>query len=118
MPKARAPAGVTSITRPRTNGPRSLIRTVTPRPLRRLVTRTCVPNASVRCAAVSPVGFARSPLAVLEPEYAYTDAIPDSAIPSVEPVRSVSRMWWQATVAGAIRTVLRWDAYSRRPASR
>ena len=85
-PKTRAPAGVTSITRPRTNGPRSLIRTVTLRPLRRLVTRTCVPNASVRCAAVSPVGFARSPLAVLEPEYAYTDAIPDSAIALGEPV--------------------------------
>jgi hypothetical protein len=69
-PKARAPAGVRSITRPRTNGPRSLIRTVMLRPLRRLVTRTCVPNASVRCAAVSPAEFARSPLAVLE--YAYT----------------------------------------------
>ena len=50
-PKARARAGVRSITRPRTNGPRSLIRTVTLRPLRRWVTRTCVPNASVRCAA-------------------------------------------------------------------
>ena len=34
-PNARAAAGVTSMTRPRTNGPRSLIRTTTERPLRR-----------------------------------------------------------------------------------
>ena len=36
-PSARAPAGVRSMIRPRTNGPRSLIRTVTDLPLRRLI---------------------------------------------------------------------------------
>ena len=55
-PSARAAAGVTSITRPRTNGPRSLIRTTTEWPLRLLVTRTLVPNGNVRCAAVRPEG--------------------------------------------------------------
>jgi hypothetical protein len=40
-PSARA-AGVTSIARLRMNGPRSLIRTTTERPLRRLVTCTLV----------------------------------------------------------------------------
>jgi hypothetical protein len=33
-PNTRAAAGVTSMTRPATNGPRSLIRTITERPLR------------------------------------------------------------------------------------
>src|SRR5215468_5324248 len=51
---ALAAAGVTSITRPRTNGPLSLISTTTDRPFRRLVTRTLVPNGSERCAAVNP----------------------------------------------------------------
>jgi peptidoglycan hydrolase-like protein with peptidoglycan-binding domain len=55
-PSARAAAGVRSMMRPRTNGPRSLIRTVTLRPLRLLVTFTFVPNGSVRCAAVRPPG--------------------------------------------------------------
>src|SRR5690606_32318450 len=41
-----------SITRPRTNGPRSLMRTTTLLPFRTLVTLTCEPNGSVRCAAV------------------------------------------------------------------
>src|SRR5262252_7290601 len=67
-PSSCAAAGVTSMTRPRTKGPRSLIRTTTERPLRRLVTRTCVPNGRVRCAAVKPFARAISPLAVLPPE--------------------------------------------------
>ena len=54
--------------RPRTNGPRSLIRTTTERPLFRFVTRTLVPNGSVGWAAVSAPGEARSPLAVRPPE--------------------------------------------------
>src|SRR5262249_36113571 len=66
-PRALAAAGVRSMTRPRTNGPRSLIRTTTLRPLLLFVTRTRVPNGSVRCAAVKPLGFARSPLAVRSP---------------------------------------------------
>src|SRR5690606_22573970 len=40
------------ITRPRTKGPRSLMRTTTLLPLRTLVTLTCAPQGSVRCAAV------------------------------------------------------------------
>src|ERR1035437_7684179 len=51
-PSARAAAGVTSITLPRINGPRSLIRTTTERPLRRLMICTWVPNGSVRWAPV------------------------------------------------------------------
>src|SRR5215510_8462044 len=66
-PSARAPAGVRSITRPRTNGPRSLILTTTDLLLRRLVTCTLVPNGSVLCAAVRAPGWARSPFAVFRP---------------------------------------------------
>src|SRR5262249_36521777 len=51
-----AAAGVRSMMRPRVNGPRSLMRTTTLRPLRRLVTRTLLPNGSDGCAAVSPDG--------------------------------------------------------------
>src|SRR6202030_122974 len=60
-----AAAGVTSMMRPLVNGPRSLMRTMTVRPLRWLVTRTMVPNGSVRCAAVSLPGEKVSPFAVL-----------------------------------------------------
>ena len=47
-PSARAAAGVTSMTRPPTYGPRSLIVTVTLLPFFLLVTRTLVPHGSVR----------------------------------------------------------------------
>jgi hypothetical protein len=47
-PSAFAPAGVTSIMRPRTKGPRSLTVTTTDRPLLRLVTRTLDPNGRDR----------------------------------------------------------------------
>src|SRR5206468_3505288 len=60
-PIARAAAGVRSITRPRTNGPRSLIRTITDWPLRRFVTRTRVPNGRDRWAAVIASLRTRSP---------------------------------------------------------
>src|SRR5262249_26662253 len=63
-----AAAGVTSMIRPCTNGPRSLIRATTERPLLRLVTRTIVPNGSDRWAAVRPEAEAVSPLAVWPPE--------------------------------------------------
>src|ERR1041384_2826252 len=69
IPIARAPAGVRSITRPRTNGPRSLIRTTTDLLFRVLVTRTMVPNGSLRCAAVSAPDETRSPLAERPPLY-------------------------------------------------
>jgi hypothetical protein len=50
--------------RPFTKGPRSLIRTVTLRPLECEVTVTSEPNGLVRWAAVIAVGFIRSPDAV------------------------------------------------------
>src|SRR5262249_47978830 len=68
-PSSFAAAGVMSMMRPRTNGPRSLMRTTTVRPLRRFFTSTSVPNGSVRCAAVMRRGLAISPLAVLLPEW-------------------------------------------------
>jgi hypothetical protein len=49
------------------NGPRSVIVTTTLLPLPRFVTRTRVPNGSVRCAAVSLCVSKRSPLAVARP---------------------------------------------------
>jgi hypothetical protein len=58
-PRARAAAGVTSIPRPRTKGPRSLIVTTTERRLFLFVTRTLVPNDSDRWAAVRAPGFNR-----------------------------------------------------------
>jgi hypothetical protein len=56
-PSDRAAAGVTSITRPRTKGPRSLMVTMTERPLRLFVTFTLLPSGSVPCAAVSAPPF-------------------------------------------------------------
>ena len=56
-PMAFAAAGLRSITRPFTNGPRSLIRTITDRPVWRLVTRTFVPKGRLGCAAVLRPGF-------------------------------------------------------------
>jgi hypothetical protein len=61
---ACAAAGLRSITRPCTKGPRSLIRTTAERPLLRLTTVTFVPNGSMRCAAVMAPEFICSPLAV------------------------------------------------------
>lgn len=71
-PNARAAAGLTSMMPPRTNGPRSEIRTTTLRPFFKLVTRTCVPNGRRRCDAVKALGFKRSPLAVFAPRMAIT----------------------------------------------
>ena len=56
--------GRRSRTRPRMNGPRSLMRTTTVLPLRLLVTATLVPNLRLRCAAVRWLAFIRSPDAV------------------------------------------------------
>jgi hypothetical protein len=64
-PMAWAAAGERSISRPRTQGPRSLMRTVT-HPLWQ--TRIWVPNGSLRWAAVIAAQFSRSPLAVLCPQ--------------------------------------------------
>ena len=80
-PSWLAPAAVRSITRPGTNGPRSLMRTVIERPLFVCVTCTMVPKGKLRCAAVSVSDFSGSPFAVSSPLYAplYNDAMPDSA---------------------------------------
>jgi hypothetical protein len=67
MPIAFAAALERSITRPCTNGPRSLIRTTTARPVRPLVTRTLVPNGRLLWAAVSALVLKRSPFAVRRP---------------------------------------------------
>lgn len=64
-PMARAAAGDRSMSLPRTQGPRSLMRTVT-QPLWQ--TRIWVPNGSLRWAAVIAAQFSRSPLAVLWPQ--------------------------------------------------
>jgi len=63
-PSRCAAAGVRSMIRPLLKGPRSFIRTMTVRPLRKLVTRTIVPKGRERCAAVSFPGANNSPLAV------------------------------------------------------
>src|SRR5580704_8890105 len=56
------------MSRPRVNGPRSLIFTIVAAPVRGFVTFTRVPNGSFLCAAVRPSGRNGSPLAVPEPE--------------------------------------------------
>jgi hypothetical protein len=66
-PSARAAAGVMSIMRPRTKGPRSLTVTKTDRPLLRLVTRTFNPNGKDLWAAVKAPRFNLAPLAVRDP---------------------------------------------------
>lgn len=66
---------VTSMIRPLVNGPRSLIRTMAERPLRKFVTLTLVPNGNVLWAAVMVLGLALSPLAVFD-VMAYQDAFP------------------------------------------
>jgi len=75
MPMSCAAARERSRTRPRMKGPRSLTRTTTLLPLCLLVTRSRVPKARERWAAVSVEAFIRSPEAVLE-WAAYQEAPP------------------------------------------
>jgi hypothetical protein len=75
MPRTDAAALETSMIRPPTKGPRSLIRTTTERPLVRFSTSTLVPKGNERCAAVISLGFIISPHAVRECS-AYQDACP------------------------------------------
>jgi hypothetical protein len=56
------------MSRPRVNGPRSLIVTTVDTPVCGLVTLTLVPNGSLRCAAVRPSRRNAWPLAVCLPE--------------------------------------------------
>jgi hypothetical protein len=55
------------MSRPRVNGPRSLIVTTVEAPVRGFVSFTRVPNGSFLCAAVRPSGRNAWPLAVPEP---------------------------------------------------
>ena len=64
MPNWRAAAYDRSISRPGKNGPRSVIRTTTERPVRSSVTFTVLPRLIVRCAAVSRWGLNTPPPAV------------------------------------------------------
>src|SRR5690606_36188908 len=82
MPMASAPARDRSMILPGLNGPRSLMRTTTDRPLSRLVTVTSELNGSSLCAAVSWLGSKISPVAVRRPAKPgpYQDAIPNSSM--------------------------------------
>jgi hypothetical protein len=66
-PRACAVALETSSIRPPMEGPRSLMRTTTERPFRRLVISTQLPNGSSGWAAVSPFISNTSPVAVTFP---------------------------------------------------
>ena len=67
IPMRRAAALERSRMRLPWNGPRSLTRTTTLRPLRTLVTRSRVPKGNRRWAAVKASGLNRAPLAVRRP---------------------------------------------------
>src|SRR5690606_1965103 len=77
-PSFAAAALERSMTRPLMKGPRSLMRTTTVLPLRRLVTFTFVPKGRLRWAAVNAAGFIRSPDAGLDVS-AYHEAPPHCA---------------------------------------
>ena len=66
-PIARAAPRDKSMSRPRVNGPRSLIVTTVEAPVWGFVSFTRVPNGSFLCAAVRPSGRNAWPLAVPEP---------------------------------------------------
>src|SRR5437763_14304435 len=67
IPRVSAAEYETSTTRPGTNGPRSLTRTVTDRPVATFVSRNRVPNGNVRLAAVNFCVSNFSPFAVWVP---------------------------------------------------
>ena len=67
MPRRSAAASLRSMMSWGLKGPRSLMRTVTSRPLLRLTTRTRLPKGRVLCAAVKAWRSKRSPLAVRRP---------------------------------------------------
>src|ERR1700686_4724328 len=66
-PIASAAPAERSMSRPRVNGPRSLIVTTTEPPVRGLVTTTLVPNGNVLWAAVPPSARNSRPPAVCRP---------------------------------------------------
>ena len=87
-PIARAAARDKSMSRPRVNGPRSLITTMVEAPVRGFVTFTRVPNGSFLCAAVKPSGRNGWPLAVRAPELYWVAFIePRGQVPCVDAAR-------------------------------
>src|ERR1700730_12358172 len=66
-PIARAAPRERSMSRPRVNGPRSLMITTTEAPVRGLVTITLVPNGNRLCAAAGPLVRKARPPAIVRP---------------------------------------------------
>jgi hypothetical protein len=87
------------------NGPRSLIRTTTLRPLRTLVTRTIVPKGKVRCAAVSFAEENASPLVVVPPFCVQMAAI--NGLPATAAALVVRSKATQTALITLLDTVLR-----------
>ena len=77
MSSALAACGERSRMRPRVYGPRSLILTMTERPLSRFVTFAKDASGSERCAAVAVMVSRTSPLAVGRPTWSYQTALPN-----------------------------------------
>src|ERR1700693_430101 len=79
-----------SMSRPRVNGPRSLIVTTVEAPVPGFVTFTRVPNGSVLCAAVTPSGRNGWPLLVCRPELYWVAFIePPGQAPRVDPASAM-----------------------------
>src|ERR1022692_1337980 len=88
-PIARAAPRDRSMSRPRVNGPRSLMMTTTVAPVRGLLTLTLVPNGSGLCAAVRPAGRNGSPLAVPAPVLYWVAFIaPPGQVPWADPAKA------------------------------
>jgi hypothetical protein len=83
------------MSRPRVNGPRSLIITIVVAPVRGFVTFTRVPNGSFLCAAVRPSGRRGSPLAVPEPKLYW--------VAFIEPLRQSS--WGDAARTAPLKQI-------------
>jgi len=88
-PIARAAPRDKSMSRPRVNGPRSLITTIVEAPVRGFVTFTRVPNGSFLCAAVRPSERNGWPLAVPRLELYWVAFIePRGHLPCVDAART------------------------------
>jgi hypothetical protein len=91
------------MSRPRVNGPRSLIVTTVEAPVRGFVSFTRVPNGNFLCAAVRPSGRNAWPLAVPEPSLYW--------VAFIEPLRQLP---WvgaaMATLPNQVETRSKWIA--------
>ena len=95
-----------------TKGPRSLIFTMTERPLSRFVTRTRVPKGKLGCAAVKAFMSNTSPLAVCRPwkRLPYQDAIPTTSYAPTLPGVSRAPSGGVAQAASSHRATMRFVA--------